>query len=67
VPYARRSFAATGCRTPTGCSPRGKAAFKAVCDLDLEGIVAKRLADPYSAARSAKAGLALQSRLTDDL
>jgi bifunctional non-homologous end joining protein LigD len=26
----------------------GKAAFKAVCELDLEGIVAKRLADPYS-------------------
>jgi hypothetical protein len=43
VPYSRRSFAATGCRTPSGCSPRGKAAFKAVCDLDLEGIVAKRL------------------------
>jgi bifunctional non-homologous end joining protein LigD len=26
----------------------GKAAFRAVCDLDLEGIVAKQLADPYS-------------------
>jgi len=25
----------------------GKAAFKLACDLDLEGIVAKRLADPY--------------------
>jgi bifunctional non-homologous end joining protein LigD len=25
----------------------GKAAFQAVCDLDLEGIVAKRLADAY--------------------
>jgi ATP-dependent DNA ligase len=25
----------------------GKAAFKAVCDLDLEGIIAKRLADAY--------------------
>jgi ATP-dependent DNA ligase len=25
----------------------GIAAFKAVCDLDLEGIVAKRLRDPY--------------------
>jgi len=25
----------------------GKAAFKAVCDLDLEGLVAKRLDDAY--------------------
>jgi hypothetical protein len=25
----------------------GKAAFKAVCNLDLEGIVAKKLDDPY--------------------
>jgi len=32
------------------CEPvlgEGKAAFKAVCDLDLEGIVAKRLDDAY--------------------
>ena len=30
----------------------GKAAFKAVRDLDLEGIIAKRLADPYDADRT---------------
>jgi bifunctional non-homologous end joining protein LigD len=33
------------------CDPvlgEGKAAFKAACDLDLEGIIAKRVADPYS-------------------
>jgi bifunctional non-homologous end joining protein LigD len=29
---------------------QGKAAFRAVCDLDLEGIVAKRLDDPYEPA-----------------
>ncbi len=28
----------------------GKAAFRAVCGLDLEGVVAKRLADAYSPA-----------------
>jgi len=28
---------------------QGKAAFKVACDLDLEGVVAKRLDDPYAA------------------
>ncbi len=30
----------------------GKAAFKAACQLDLEGIVAKRLADAYDPRRT---------------
>jgi bifunctional non-homologous end joining protein LigD len=30
----------------------GKAAFQAVCELDLEGIVAKRLADAYGPGRT---------------
>jgi ATP-dependent DNA ligase len=30
----------------------GKAAFRAVCGLDLEGIVAKRLADSYEPGRT---------------
>jgi len=30
----------------------GKAAFQAVCDLDLEGIVAKRLTDAYEPGKS---------------
>jgi bifunctional non-homologous end joining protein LigD len=32
-----------------GC---GKSLFRAVCDLDLEGIIAKRLEDPYDAERT---------------
>jgi ATP-dependent DNA ligase len=32
-----------------GC---GKSLFRAVCDLDLEGIIAKRLEDPYEAERT---------------
>jgi bifunctional non-homologous end joining protein LigD len=37
------------------CEPvlgEGIAAFKAVCDLDLEGIIAKRLDDPYAPERT---------------
>jgi len=30
----------------------GKAAFRAVCGLDLEGIIAKRLADAYEPGRT---------------
>ena len=32
-----------------GC---GKSLFKAVCDLDLEGIIAKKLDDPYDPQRT---------------
>jgi bifunctional non-homologous end joining protein LigD len=37
------------------CEPvlgEGKAAFKAVCSLDLEGIIAKKLEDPYDTSRT---------------
>jgi hypothetical protein len=36
-------------RESFGC---GKSLFRAVCDLDLEGIIAKRLEDPYDAERT---------------
>src|SRR6266511_2325912 len=34
----------------------GKAAFQAVCDLDLEGIVAKRLNDAYARSEERRVG-----------
>jgi bifunctional non-homologous end joining protein LigD len=37
------------------CEPvlgEGKAAFKAACDLDLDGIIAKKLEDPYDTSRT---------------
>jgi len=36
-------------RSPTASAAKGRALYQAVVDADLEGIVAKKLADPYKA------------------
>jgi hypothetical protein len=47
-----RSFDAIGSRNSIGGIGEGKAAFQAVCELDLKGIVAKRMTDAYEPGRT---------------
>src|SRR5262249_52701123 len=39
----------------------GKSLFRAVCELDLEGVVAKKLDDPYGTIRRRKGGVSCSS------